>query len=47
VIIYGQTNRCSFVHNVKKVKLMSNQSKPPASEKKVDKDEGKEGDELD
>ena len=36
VTIYERTNQCSFVHN-DKVKLISNQSKPPISEKKVDK----------
>jgi len=37
VIIYGQINHCSFIHNGKKVKLMSNQPKPPTFEKKIDK----------
>ena len=40
VIIYERTNHCSFVHNGKMVKILSNQPKPPTSEKKVDK--GKE-----
>jgi len=39
--IYGQTNHCSFVHNDRKVKLMSNQPKSPTPEKKVDKRKGK------
>ena len=41
VTIYGRTNHCSFVHNGKKVKLMSDQPKPPTYEKKVDKSKGK------
>jgi len=41
VIIYGRTNQYSFVHNDKKLKLISNQTKPPTSKKKVDKGEGK------
>ena len=40
VTIYERTNQCSFVHNSKMVKLMSNQPKPPVQRKKVDK--GKE-----
>ena len=32
VIIYGQTNYYSFIHNGKKVKLMSNQYKAPTFE---------------
>jgi len=41
VTIYGRTNQCSFVHNSKKVKIMSNQSKPLTREKKVDKGKDK------
>jgi len=37
VTIYGRTNYCSFVHNGKKVKILSYQPKPPTSKKKVDK----------
>jgi len=41
MIIYGRTNHCSFVHNSKKVKLISNQPKPSTSKKRVDKGKGK------
>ena len=34
--IYGRINHCSFVHNDNRVKLISNQRKPPTPEKKVD-----------
>jgi len=37
VTIYGRTNHCPFLYNGKKVKLMSNQPKPPTSKKKVDR----------
>ena len=39
--IYGRTNQCSFVHNDKRVKIMSNQPKPPTREKRVDKGKDK------
>jgi len=41
VTIYGWTNHYLFVHIGKKLKLMSNQPKPPNSEKNVDKYKGK------
>jgi len=41
VTIYECTNQCSFVHNSKKVKLMSNRPKPPTREKTIDKGKGK------
>jgi len=37
VSTYGRTNQFSFVHNGKKVKLMSNQPKPPTQKKKLTK----------
>ena len=40
VIIYGRTNQCLFVHNGERVKIMSNQPKPPTREKKIN--EGKD-----
>jgi len=40
VTIYGRTNLFLFIHNGKKVKMMSNQPKPPKQEKGVNK--GKE-----
>ena len=42
MIIYVRTNHCSFVHNVKKVKLIPNQPKLPTLKKKIDKGKGKE-----
>jgi len=41
VSIYGRTNHCSFIHNDKRVKLISNQPKPPTPKKMIDKGKGK------
>ena len=39
--IYEHTNQRSFVHNSKKVKIISNQPKPPTQKKRIDKGKDK------
>jgi len=41
VTIYKRANQCSFVYNEKRVKIMTNQPKPPTREKRIGKGKDK------